>query len=149
VPISQSAHLYAVDECVVSDHADERQRNGDTSGNAGHVAYSFETRRFEANGQIEHYDRDFQMDTAFYRRTGFTGGTGYGQTNFYPAAARVSGSSASARSSSRSTARNRIQGGDEYFLDTGIRASFTRQGNVNSRDLARQGNVAGPAVRAL
>jgi Domain of unknown function (DUF5916)/Carbohydrate family 9 binding domain-like len=105
--------------------------NGDTSGNAGHVAYSFETRRFEANGQIEHYDRDFQMDTAFYRRTGFTGGTGYGQTNFYPGGGQGFWIQRVSPFFFAKYGTDRIQGGDEYFLDTGIRASFTRQGNVN------------------
>ena len=58
--------------------------NGDTRGNAGHVAYTYETRRFQSGWQFEHYDRDFQMDTAFYRRTGFTAGSTYNEINFYP-----------------------------------------------------------------
>ena len=45
----------------------------DTNGNAAQLTYQFETRRFESTVQVEHYDRDFQMDTAFYFRTGFTG----------------------------------------------------------------------------
>ena len=32
------------------------------------------TRRYDVLGQVEHYDRDFQMDSAFYNRTGFTSG---------------------------------------------------------------------------
>jgi len=105
--------------------------NGDTSGNAGHVAYSFETRRFEANGQIEHYDRDFQMDTAFYRRTGFTGSTSYGQINFYPGGGHTFWIQRVSPFIFAKYGKDRIQGGDEYFLDTGIRANFTRQGNLN------------------
>jgi hypothetical protein len=105
--------------------------SGDTSGNAGHVAYSYETRRFEANAQIEHYDRDFQMDTAFYRRTGFTGGTSYSQMNFYPGGGQSFWIQRVSPFFFAKYGNDRIQGGDEYFLDTGIRASFTRQGNLN------------------
>jgi hypothetical protein len=105
--------------------------NGDTSGNAGHVAYGYETRRFEASAQIEHYDRDFQMDTAFYRRTGFTSGTGYSQVNFYPPAGKKFGLQRYTPFAFGKYGTDRIQGGDEYFVDAGIRANFTRQGNVN------------------
>src|SRR4029079_10251114 len=61
-----------------------RDRTNDTSGNAAHVSYSYETRRFEFSEVAEHYDRDFQMDTAFYNQTGFSVGTTYGSVNLYP-----------------------------------------------------------------
>ena len=67
-------------------------------------AYGYETRRWFAS-QIEHYDRDFQMDTAFYNRTGFTAGWSFGEINFYPKSAPISGSSAFTRSTSESRAR--------------------------------------------
>ena len=38
----------------------------------------------QSRWQAEHYDRDFQMDTAFYNRTGFTSGLTYNEVNFYP-----------------------------------------------------------------
>jgi len=103
----------------------------DIHGNAAHAAYNFETRRFEIGGQVEHYDRDFQMDTAFYRRTGFTGGTSFGQVNFYPGGGQSSWIQRVSPFFFSTYGRDRIQGGDEYILDAGIRASFTRQGNVN------------------
>ena len=46
----------------------------DTQGPAAQMSYSYQTRRFNWSNQIEHYDRAFQMDTAFYNRTGFTDG---------------------------------------------------------------------------
>jgi hypothetical protein len=103
----------------------------DIHGNAAHAAYNFETRRFEIGGQVEHYDRDFQMDTAFYRRTGFTGSTSYGQVNFYPGGGQSFWIQRISPFFFTNYGRDRIQGGDEYILDAGIRASFTRQGNVN------------------
>ena len=78
---------------------------GDAQGNSAHATYSYETRRFQSGWQIEHYDRDFQMDTAFYQRTGFTAGYTYNEINFYPGAERPIGCSASIRSCSRSSAR--------------------------------------------
>ena len=62
----------------------QRRLERDTSGNAAQLTYEFETRRFQTIVQAEHYDRDFQMDTAFYFRTGFTGAWTYNQVNFYP-----------------------------------------------------------------
>ena len=103
--------------------------SNDTQGNATQLTYEFETRRFQTTVQGEHYDRDFQMDTAFYFRTGFTGAWAYSRVNFYPRAARISGCSESARSCLRRSGRDRIQDGDENFLDTGISFNFTRQGN--------------------
>ena len=105
--------------------------NGDTSGNAGHVAYGYETRRFELGGQIEHYDRDFQMDTAFYRRTGFTGGNLFSQVNLYPRAGRNFWLQRISPFFFSTVGTDRIQGGDEYLLDAGLRANFSRQGNIN------------------
>ena len=34
--------------------------------------------------QFEHYDKDFQMDTAFYNRTGITTNWTYYRYNLYP-----------------------------------------------------------------
>jgi hypothetical protein len=105
------------------------ERDGeDVSGNAAQVMYGYQTRRITFGTQIEHYDTDFQMDTAFYNRTGFTAGWSFGEINFYP----------------KSTWLQRVhpfyftkigyddvQGGGEAFLNTGIRFNLTRQGFVN------------------
>jgi hypothetical protein len=100
----------------------------DTSGKAVQVSYNYETRRYNFGTQFEHYDRDFQMDTAFYNRTGFTGAWSFGEVNFYPKSnwlqrvhpfyfARVG--------------EDEIQDGHEKLLNTGIRFNFTRQGFIN------------------
>jgi hypothetical protein len=100
----------------------------DTSGNSAQAQYTFATRRWYAESQFEHYDEDFNMDTAFYNRTGFTGVWSFGEVSFYP----------------KSTwlqrihpfyfvkyAEDRIQGGDEDYLHTGMRFNVTRQGFFN------------------
>jgi hypothetical protein len=104
---------------------------GDAQGNSGHVAYSYETRRFQSEWQVEHYDRDFQMDTAFYQRTGFTAGYTFNEVNFYPGGGKSYWIQRINTFVFGKLGKDRVQGGDEYFIGTGIRANFTRQGNVN------------------
>src|SRR5438094_1825181 len=57
---------------------------GNTHAIGSQLSYSYNTRRFGWANQVEHYGRDFQMDTAFYNRTGFTSGWSFGEINFYP-----------------------------------------------------------------
>jgi hypothetical protein len=102
----------------------------DTSGNEAHAAYTYETRRFQAGWQIEHYDRDFQMDTAFYQRTGLTAAYTNNEINFYPKTRGNWLQRVSAFVFGK-VGRDRIQDGHEHFLGTGVRFSFTRQGNLN------------------
>lgn len=54
------------------------------SGAMAQATYSYNSRRAGFATQVEHYDEHFQMDTAFYNRTGITGGWAYGGGNFYP-----------------------------------------------------------------
>jgi Domain of unknown function (DUF5916)/Carbohydrate family 9 binding domain-like len=97
-----------------------------THGVGSQVSYSYNTRRFGWANQIEHYGRDFQMDTAFYNRTGFTSGWSYGEINFYPKEGswlkRVHPYYWAKRG------HDQTQNGKEDFLNTGIRFHFTRQG---------------------
>ena len=100
-----------------------------TGGQAAQLTYEFETRRFQTTVQGEHYDRDFQMDTAFYFRTGFTGAWTYNQVNFHPRSGRSFWLQRISPFVFAKTGRDRIQDGDEHFVNTGIRLNFTRQGN--------------------
>jgi hypothetical protein len=99
----------------------------DQHGNEAHVDYNYETRRFRTGFQVEHYDRDFQMDTAFYQRTGFTTAVTYNEVNWYPGPKlqRIHPFFFG------KYGKDRIQDGTEYFLNTGLRFNFTRQGNLN------------------
>ncbi len=103
----------------------------DTQGNAAQLTYQFETRRFESTVQAEHYDRDFQMDTAFYFRTGFTAAWAYEQVNFYPRSGQNFWLQRISPFVFAKAGRDRIQEGDENFFNTGLRFNFTRQGNFN------------------
>ena len=103
--------------------------SGDTHGTASQVSYNYNTRRFTWENQIEHYDRDFQMDTAFYNRTGFTAAWSFGDVSFYPKQdfwiQRVHPFVFVKRG------HDEVQNGDEDFVNTGIRFHFTRQGFLN------------------
>jgi len=103
----------------------------DTQGNEAHAIYSYETRRFETGWQVEHYDEDFQMDTAFYQRTGFTTGYTNNQVNFYPGGGKTFWVQRITPFLFGKYGKDRVQDGREYFMGTGVRLSFTRQGNLN------------------
>jgi hypothetical protein len=97
-------------------------------GMAAQMLYSYTSKRYELAGQLEHYDRNFQMDTAFYRRTGITGGWAYSAINFYPSAERWKWLQRINPFFFFRGYRDRIQGGSDQIFVGGLRASFTRQG---------------------
>jgi hypothetical protein len=98
------------------------------SGNAGQASYNYESRRFNTVNQFEHYDSGFQMDTAFYNRTGFTSGWSFSEVSFYPRnntgfwLQRVHPYYFAKRG------YDDIQRGSEAGLLTGVRFNTTRQG---------------------
>src|SRR5437762_1516194 len=66
-------------------HSDSRSADGAPArGNGGQAKYSYSTRRLTLTGQVEHYDRGFQMETAFINRVGLTRGWDYAEVQFYP-----------------------------------------------------------------
>jgi hypothetical protein len=99
-----------------------------SSGIASQVSYSYNTRRFSLSNQVEHYGRDFQMDTAFFNRTDFTSGWSFGEINFYPR----EGSDFWLRRVHPfyfiKQGRDERQDGNETFANIGVRFNFTRAG---------------------
>jgi len=99
-----------------------------TDGTASQVSYSYNTKKATSLTQVEHYGRDFQMDTAFYNRTGFSSGWNYGELDFYPS----EGSHALVKKVYpfywTKYGRDQVQNGNERFFMTGVRFNFTRQG---------------------
>jgi hypothetical protein len=105
--------------------------SGSTRGAAAQLSYGYSTRRFTSATQIEHYDTDFQMDTAFYNRTGFTAGWTFADLSFYP---NKGGNFWLQRVHPFVWAKrghDDVQRGDEEFVNTGLRFDFTRQGFLN------------------
>jgi hypothetical protein len=97
-------------------------------GLGGQAFYSFESRRVVLVNQIEHYDRAFQMDTAFLNRTGVTTDWTYGAVSFYPDPKKHAWIKRVVPFVFTRLSRDRIQGGDERLVVPGIRMNFTRQG---------------------
>ena len=97
----------------------------DTGGNGMQASYSYQTRRFLVASQAEHYDRDFQMDTAFYNRTGFSTVWVFSEVNFYPTSKWLQRVHPFVFAEG---GHDDMQGGDEDLVNTGLRFNVTRQG---------------------
>jgi hypothetical protein len=97
-------------------------------GGAGHASYWYNTKQWTFAATGEHYERDFEMDTAFYNRTGHTGGWIYTDYNFYPDKKKYPAIRRIVPRFFGTATRDRVQRGDEWLALTGIRMHFTRQG---------------------
>jgi hypothetical protein len=97
-------------------------------GLGGQATYSFETRKFVAVTQMEHYDTGFQMDTAFLNQVGITQGWTYLATSFYPDAKKTPWLKRITPFVFAQYGQDRVQMGDPWIGVAGFRANFTRQG---------------------
>jgi hypothetical protein len=98
------------------------------TGNSAQATYTYATRRWLSLSQVEHYDEEFSMDTAFYNRTGFTTGWTFSEVNFYPQSSWLQRIHPFVFAK---YGKDRIQRGDEDFIHTGVRFNVTRQGYLN------------------
>jgi hypothetical protein len=101
---------------------------GARGGVAGSASWSYSTRRYNLQGFVEHFDREFRMDTAFYNRVGFTSGWGYADWNFYPGSGRFGWIRRITPFVYSQAGEDRIAGGSERITVPGVRVNFTRQG---------------------
>ena len=97
-------------------------------GSAAQVSYGFSDRKYAFSTQVEHYADAFQMDTAFFNRTGFTSGWAYAERNFYPKDTAKAVVKRFTVFVWNKYGRDEIQNGNESFSLVAIRANFTRQG---------------------
>jgi hypothetical protein len=113
-------------------HSASEDPGGDASRSGGmaQATYGFSSRRFGFATQIEHYDKEFQMDTAFYNRTGITGGWVYAGVNFYPDKARMPWLKKINPFVFLQFTHDRVQGGDDRIQVYAVRANLTRNGSV-------------------
>lgn len=98
------------------------------SGVAAVASYSYSTMPLGIYGAVEHYDRGFQMDTAFLNRVGLTSGWTFVERNFYPDKAKYPWFRKFTGFTFVQGGRDRIAGGNELFVLPGLRFNFTRQG---------------------
>jgi hypothetical protein len=82
----------------------------------------------QANLGLEHYDKDFQMDTAFYNRTGITTGWSFAAFSFYPDNKKYPWFKRFVPFVYSAYGHDYIQGGNEHLELAGARMHFTRQG---------------------
>jgi hypothetical protein len=97
-------------------------------GLAGQAMYVYETKPFLFVTQAEHYDTDFQMDTAFVKQTGVTQGWSFIAPSFYPDAGKTPWLKRIVPFVFARYGKDRVQGGNGYFVLPGIRVHTTRQG---------------------
>ncbi len=100
----------------------------DTSGVGGQTSYAYESKRFLFVNQLEHYARDFQMDTAFLNQTGITADWAFTAVSFYPNEKKHPWLKRVVPFVFSRALRDEIQGGDGWFVLPGIRMHLTRQG---------------------
>ncbi|MCX6543899.1 MAG: DUF5916 domain-containing protein [Acidobacteria bacterium] len=102
------------------------------TGAMAQASYAYDSKRVGFATQVEHYDRDFQMDTAFYNRTGITGGWMYGGLNFYPDKTRTPWLKKINPFVFLQYVRDRVQAGHDNLQVFAIRSNFTRNGSLRA-----------------
>ena len=112
-------------------YSDSRTLEGDPKeGFGGQMELSYNTRRVNLGSFYEHFDKGFQMDTAFINRVGLTRTWQYGELQFYPDQKKHPWLKRVAPFVWVQYAEDRVNNGDELFVLPGLRFNFTRQGNL-------------------
>jgi hypothetical protein len=100
------------------------------TGIGAQAGYEYSTRRLVLVGFGEHYDREFEMQTAFINRVGLTSGWGFAEYSFYPPQKKLPWLRRISPFSFTQGGTDRNAGGDELLQVSGIRFRFTRQGSL-------------------
>ena len=99
----------------------------ENSGMAYHLNYTYSTRPLTMDFLVEHFDQNFQMDTAFYEQVGITRFMGFFGPSFYPGT-RVEWINRIRPSLYLSYIRDKETGLDEYLFRTNLWIEFPSQG---------------------
>jgi hypothetical protein len=108
-----------------------RSQDGDAAaagGGGAQVGYGYETEKLSIAGAAEHYDRGFQMDTAFFNRVGITSGWAFLNRSWYPDKNKYPWIRRIALVTFNRGGYDRVQGGGEYIGLVGGQFNFSRQG---------------------
>ncbi|HUG52763.1 MAG TPA: DUF5916 domain-containing protein [Vicinamibacteria bacterium] len=97
-------------------------------GLGGQATYYYDSRRVVFITQLEHYDRGFQMDTAFLNQVGITQGWSFLAPSFYPDAKKHPWFKRFVPFVFAQYGHDRLQGGRPWVVVPGLRMHFTRQG---------------------
>lgn len=115
-----------------STSADPGTTGASRTGAMAQAMYLYDSRRASFATQVEHYDQGFQMDSAFYNRTGITGGWTYGGLNFYPDKKRTPWLKKINPFMYFQYTRDRVQGGHDFLQVYAVRGNFTRNGSLRA-----------------
>jgi hypothetical protein len=96
---------------------------------------------------MEHYDRGFQMDTAFLNQVGITQGWTYVAPSFYPDPKKTPWFKRITPFAYAQYGHDEIQRGDPWIGVTGVRMNFTRQGFLRVDTIFGQEPWAGHTFR--
>jgi len=97
-------------------------------GLGGQATYSFENKAVVFQTQVEHYDRGFQMDTAFLNQVGITQGWSFVAPSLYPSAKSLPWLKRIVPFVFARYGRDRVQEGRPWTVVPGVRMHFVRQG---------------------
>ncbi len=106
----------------------EPRATRERSGVGMEAGYEYSTRKWLVEGYAEHYDREFQMDTAFINRVGLTSGWAFIDRSFYPDKTKYPWLRRVRVFTFAQGGRDRIADGNDFVEVTGFRFNFTRQG---------------------
>lgn len=101
-----------------------------SSGLGAQFNYNYETQKYNVGSSVEHYDRDFQMDTAFLNRVGISSGWAFLQRNFYPDRTRHAWIRRISLLSFTQGGEDRKANGGDLLEVAGVRLNFSRQGSL-------------------
>jgi hypothetical protein len=124
--IKQGEHRASATFLSTTTRSPDGQERKDGLG--GQAFYGFETKRFAFYTQVEHYDRGFQMDTAFLNQVGITQGWTFVAPSFYPDPKKHAWFKRFVPFVFAQYGKDRIQGGIPWIVVPGVRMHFTRQG---------------------
>jgi hypothetical protein len=97
-------------------------------GVGGVFGYNYSTQKWTAVSTIEHYDKGFEMATAFINRVGITSGTAFLSRDFYPDKTRHPWLRKVSLVTFNQGGQDRLAGGPDLLTVVGGRFAFTRQG---------------------
>jgi hypothetical protein len=104
------------------------QEKGRRDGMGLQGTYGYHTDRVNVFSQLEHYDEEFQMDTAFYGRTGITNGWVYTDYSFLPDKKKYPWIRRISPLLFTRYGTDRVEDGDDRMTVVGAQFRFTRQG---------------------
>jgi len=126
VSIKRGDHRFAGNFLATGTHSPNGLESKDGLGANGF--YEYATKPFVFSQQIEHYDRGFQMDTAFQNQVGITQGWSYAGYSIYPDAKKHAWLKRINPFVFVRYGRDRIQEGSPWIVVSGVRFNTLRQG---------------------